>query len=215
MHAQDPGKAPDAGRVAAPRTASTAPSPVVFGGARGAPAAILALQRSVGNAAVARMLESTGQQAGQRTGQRTGHEHDADCGHDRPAAPVQRSAIHDVLRSRGRSLPQPVRLDAEGRLGVPEGTFRSVSVHDSPRDIQVSRSIGATAFTSGDHVVGDVSGLQTLLHELHHVGQQRRGPVPGTDSGDGVRTSDPNDYAEREAEVVAARAAAAPPAHRT
>ncbi|MEZ0094230.1 DUF4157 domain-containing protein [Streptacidiphilus sp. EB129] len=203
MRAQDPVKAPGVARPRRPesRVAGAAPNPVALGGAGGTPAAILALQRSVGNAAVTRML-------GQTAPGRTEHEHGAGCGHDEPAAPVQRSAVHEVIESRGRSLPDPVRSDAEDRLGVPSGTFRSVSLHDSPRDIQVSRSIGATAFTSGEHVVGDVSRLQTLLHELHHVGQQRRGPVPGTDTGDGLRTSDPNDPAEREAEAVAAHAAA-------
>jgi hypothetical protein len=142
--------------------------------------------------------------------QRDGHRHDADHGHEEHAEPVQRSAVRDVLRSRGRPLPEPVASEMEHRLRAPEGTFRSVSVHDSPRDIEVSRSIGATAFTSGDHIVGDVSKPRVLAHELHHVRQQRRGPVPGTDTGDGLRMSDPGDHAEREAEAVSAAAMAAP-----
>ncbi|MFH9293585.1 DUF4157 domain-containing protein [Streptomyces sp. NPDC017520] len=200
MRAQEPGRTPDTGRPRrpAPPAVSAAARPAADG-ATLAPSSARALQRSIGNAAVTRML------------QRETHRHEPGCGHEEPAEPVQRStAVHDVLRSRGRSLSEPVRSDMESRLGAPEGTFRSVSVHDSPRDIEVSRSIGATAFTSGDHVVGDVSEPQTLAHELHHVRQQREGQVPGTETGDGLKVSHPNDHAEREAEAVSAKAMAAP-----
>ncbi|MFJ4967718.1 DUF4157 domain-containing protein [Streptomyces sp. NPDC088755] len=201
MRAQDPGRTPDAGKPRRPASpaVTTATDPAVSGRAAPAPGSVPALQRSVGNAAVTRML------------QREAHRHDAGCGREEPAEPVQRSTdVHDVLRSRGRSLSEPVRADMENRLGAPRGTFRSVSVHDSPRDIEVSRSIGATAFTSGDHVVGDVSKPQTLAHELHHVRQQRKGQVPGTETGNGLKVSHPNDPAEREAEAVSAQAMADP-----
>lgn len=205
MRAQDPGRTPDAGsprRPAAPAVSTVVPTaarPAGPGGAAPAPSSVPSLQRSVGNAAVTRML------------QRETHRHEPGCGHEETAEPVQRStAVHDVLRSRGRSLSEPVRSDMESRLGAPRGAFRSVSVHDSPRDIEVSRSIGATAFTSGDHVVGDVSHPQTLAHELHHVRQQRKGKVPGTETGNGLKVSHPNDPAEREAEAVSAKAMADP-----
>jgi hypothetical protein len=204
MRAQDPGRTPDVGKLRRPASpaVSTAAGPVVSGRVAPAPSSVpslQSLQRSIGNAAVTSML------------QRETHRHDAGCGHEEPAEPVQRStAVHDVLRSRGRSLSEPVRSEMEGRLGVPKGTFRSVSVHDSPRDIEVSRSIGAIAFTSGEHVVGDVSKPQTLAHELHHVRQQREGQVPGTETGNGLKISHPNDSAEREAEAVSAKAMADP-----
>ncbi|MFC5804563.1 DUF4157 domain-containing protein [Streptomyces formicae] len=200
MRVRDVGKAPGADKPHRPasRAVSTAPSPAVLAKGGITPAAIHALQRSAGNAAVTHML------------QRDAHRHDAGSGQGEHTDPVQRSAVHDVLRSRGRSLPEPVVSEMEGRLGAPAGTFRSVSVHDSPRDIEVARSIGATAFTSGDHVVGDVSRPQVLAHELHHVRQQRQGPVPGTDMGNGLRVSDKNDHAEREAEAVSVAAMAAP-----
>ncbi|UUN26496.1 DUF4157 domain-containing protein [Streptomyces sp. FIT100] len=200
MRVRDVGKTPGADKPQRPasRTVSTAPSPAVHARGGPAPDTIPALQRSVGNAAVTRMV------------QRDAHRHDAGSCQGEHADTVQRSAVHDVLRSRGRSLPEPVVSEMEGRLGAPAGTFRAVSLHDSPRDIEVARSIGAIAFTSGDHVVGDVSRPQVLAHELHHVRQQRQGPVPGTDTGNGLRISDRNDRAEREAEAVSAAAMAAP-----
>src|SRR5262249_58033329 len=50
----------------------------------------------------------------------------------------------------------------------------------------------------------------TLAHELIHVVQQSRGPVAGTDTGDGLRVSDPGDRFERAAEEGARRAMVEP-----
>jgi hypothetical protein len=44
-----------------------------------------------------------------------------------------------------------------------------------------------------------------LAHELTHVVQQRSGPVDGTDSGGGIKVSDPSDRFEREASANADR----------
>lgn len=201
MRAQDPGKATDAAkpRRSASRTASTVAS------TPGTTAAAMhELQRTVGNAAVARVL------------QREAHQHTADCGHGQSAssassvAQIQRDAVRDVLGSRGRTLPEPVQREAEGRLGVPQGSFRSVEIHDSSRDKEVARTLGAVAFTSRRKIVGDVSRKKTLLHELIHVGQQARGPVPGTDTGNGLKVSDENDPKEKEAVAGSTRALAAP-----
>lgn len=71
----------------------------------------LALQRTVGNAAVVQLL--------QRQRQNTDHA----CGHPdldglaeraAPTPAVQRS-VHDVLRSPGRPLDQPLRSEMEAR----------------------------------------------------------------------------------------------------
>ena len=198
MRAQDPGKATDAAK---PRRSASSTAPTVAPTPGTAVAAIQALQRTVGNAAVARVL------------QREAHQHTADCGHGQSAASVariQRDAVRDVLGSRGRTLPEPVQREAEGRLGVPEGSFRSVEIHDSSRDKEVARTLGAVAFTSRRKIVGDVSRKKTLLHELIHVGQQARGPVPGTDTGNGLKVSDENDPKEKEAVAGSTRALAAP-----
>jgi hypothetical protein len=204
MRAQDPGKASDAAkpRRAASRIAPAAASSAPFDRAGTTHAAMHDLQRSIGNAAVTRVL------------QREAHQHGADCGHgphgQRSVAQIQRDAVRTVLAQRGRSLPEPVQREAEGRLKVPEGSYRSVEIHDTPRDLAVARALGAVAFPSSKKIVGDVSRKKTLLHELIHVGQQARGPVPGTDMGNGLKISDENDDKEREAESGAIRALATP-----
>lgn len=168
------------------------------------PATADVLQRSIGNAAVARMIEQER------------HVHDPSCGHQESptgtesgAAPVQRSSVHDVLRSPGRPLGEPVRTEMELRLG---GTFDSVRVHDGASAARSASEIGARAYTSGDHVVLGRGGTDkhTLAHELTHVIQQRQGPVAGTDTGSGLRVSDPSDRFERAAEANATAALSRP-----
>ncbi|WP_263455621.1 DUF4157 domain-containing protein [Streptomyces sp. LS1784] len=176
------------------------------------PSGLLALQRSVGNAAVVRMLRRTGDvpPAVQR------HEHDAGCGHltqqrtgAGPGAAVQRSAVADVLRSAGRPLDDTTRTDMENRFGA---DFTDVRIHDGPVARRSAAEVGARAYTSGSHVViGEGGGdRHTLAHELTHVIQQRRGPVAGTGTGSGLRVSDPSDRFEREAEANARRVMAGP-----
>ncbi|WP_097874750.1 DUF4157 domain-containing protein [Streptomyces sp. ms184] len=158
-----------------------------------APDALLALQRSTGNAAVLRML------------QRDRHRHGPDCGHRQPGAePVQRSAVHDVLRAPGRPLDAPLREEMESRLG---SDFSDVRLHTDSAARASAAEVGARAYTSGNHVViGDGGGdKHTLAHELTHVIQQRRGPVAGTDNESGLSVSDPGDRFEREAEANAVR----------
>jgi len=48
---------------------------------------------------------------------------------------VQRSAGHDVLRSSGRPLDDPLRADMEQRLGA---DFSDVHIHD---DVAAQRSV--------------------------------------------------------------------------
>lgn len=138
---------------------------------------ILHLQRTLGNAAVARMIDGE------------------------PEA-VQRSAVHGVLRSPGRPLDEPVRADMEARFSA---DFSDVRLHTGPAAQRSATEIGARAYTSGNHVVIGEGGAdsRTLAHELTHVIQQRSGPVAGTDNGDGIRISDPSDRFEREAEANA------------
>ncbi|MFE8954027.1 DUF4157 domain-containing protein [Streptomyces althioticus] len=165
-------------------------------------ARLLALQRTAGNAAVARAV------AEER------HRHDANCGHqpgqDRPS--VQRSAVHQVLRSAGRPLDAPLRTEMEARLGA---DFGDVRLHTDAVAQRSAEEIGARAYTSGSHVVAGRDGLDrhTLAHELTHVVQQRQGPVDGHDHGGGLKVSDPGDRFEREAEENARRVmSGAPPA---
>ncbi|MEU3747950.1 DUF4157 domain-containing protein [Streptomyces narbonensis] len=136
------------------------------------------------------------------------HRHGAGCGHGQQAEPVQRSAVHDVLRTPGRSLDEATRTDMEARLGA---DFSDVRVHDDSAARASAAEVGARAYTSGSHVVIGAGGADkhTLAHELTHVIQQRQGPVAGADNGSGLRVSDPSDRFEREAEATANRVMAA------
>lgn len=159
---------------------------------------ILALQRSAGNRAVVQLLNSLRTAAGSHTVE----EHDD--------GPGMLAAVQRTLRSPGHGLPDAVRTDMENRLRVPDGALRSVVVHDRPADHDLSRSLGAVAFTSGEHVVGDVSTPRTMAHELMHVVQQRRGAVSGGTLAPGLRVSDPQDRFEREAAAFSAGRSVAP-----
>ncbi|MER5275896.1 DUF4157 domain-containing protein [Streptomyces sp. NPDC002809] len=165
----------------------------------------MALQRSVGNAAVLHMLQLAGHQDEQ-------HRHGADCGHRQaPAAGtrIQRSAVHDVLARSGRPLDAPLRQEMESRLGA---DFSEVRIHEGSAARASAAGVGARAYTSGNHVViGDSGGdKHTLAHELTHVIQQRQGAVSGTDNGNGLSVSDPGDRFEREAEANAHRVMSGP-----
>lgn len=155
-----------------------------------APRGLFALQRSLGNAAVVQLLRESGQGQGEERA-------------------VQRSAVHDVLRGGGRPLDEGTRTDMEARLGA---DFSDVRIHTDAAARASAAGIGARAYTSGNHVViGDGGGDgHTLAHELTHVIQQRQGPVAGTETGSGLKVSDPSDRFEREAEANARRVMRAP-----
>lgn len=172
---------------------------------------LLGLQATAGNAAVVQMLRGA-----DRPWARERHEHGAGCGHQEnhresatSSAPMQRSAVHDVLRSAGKPLSEPVRQEMEARLGA---DFSDVRVHDDNAARASATEVGARAYTSGSHVVigADGGDKRTLAHELTHVIQQRQGPVAGTDMGNGLRLSDASDRFERAAEVNARRVMQAP-----
>ncbi|MFF2751277.1 DUF4157 domain-containing protein [Kitasatospora sp. NPDC058048] len=160
---------------------------------------LLALQRSVGNAAVVQMLHRAGH-PGTRGRPRPGDEFDG----LQAEHAVQRSTVQDVLRAPGRPLDHDTRTEMEGRFGA---DFSDVRVHTDAAARASAVEVGARAYTSGHHVViGDGGGdKHTLAHELTHVIQQRQGPVAGSDNGTGLKVSDPSDRFEREAEANATR----------
>ncbi|MGW8352327.1 eCIS core domain-containing protein [Streptomyces wedmorensis] len=165
------------------------------------------IQRLAGNAAVVQLLKDSGHTWAQEE-----HRHGAGCGHGTAEQPaVQRSAVHDVLRSGGRALDEATRTDMEARLGA---DFSDVRIHDDSAARASAAEVGARAYTSGSHVVIGDGGADkhTLAHELTHVVQQRQGPVAGTDNGAGLKVSDPSDRFEREAEANARRVMSSPPA---
>ncbi|MFF4244229.1 DUF4157 domain-containing protein [Streptomyces sp. NPDC001822] len=194
MRAHAPGREPAAGIPQGRAVRAADPARLPAGSRAVVPAALLALQRTMGNAAVTRMLEE------ERHGR----------GEAAPA--VQRSAVRDVLRSRGEPMGAALRDEMETRFGA---DFSDVRLHTGTAARESAAGIGARAYTSGSHIVmGDEGGdKHTLAHELTHVLQQRTGPVAGTDNGDGLRVSDPSDRFEREAEANASRVLSRPPAH--
>lgn len=186
-----PGRPP--ARAAAPTAARQRPG-------TSSAQALVALQGAAGNAAVVQMLRRRGYFWAQEQDQ-----HGPGCGHQQSEQPaVQRSAVHDVLRTSGRPLDDATRTDMESRLGA---DFSDVRIHNDSAAKASAAEVGARAYTSGNHVVigGGGGDKHTLAHELTHVIQQRQGPVAGTDNGSGLSISDPSDRFEQAAEANASR----------
>ena len=151
-------------------------------------ATILSLQRQFGNAAVRSMLGGT-------------------------AGRVQRNGVvaRGIAAARGRGA----RIDpvARQRLERSYGTdLSTVRIHTGPEADDLARSVNARAFASssdvffseGAYAPSSTDGFEMLAHEVAHVVQQSRGPVPGVDS-DGLRISRPSDHGEVTAQKAAGR----------
>jgi uncharacterized protein DUF4157 len=142
------------------------------------PAGLLGLQRSVGNAAVAALVEE------------------------------ERSPVFDVVGSgTGRPLDTGIRSDMESRFGTGFGDVR-VHTGEAARASAASMhaqayTVGSDIVLAGGSDLDSPGGRHLLAHELTHVVQQRNGPVDGTDIGGGVAVSDPGDRFERQAAAVA------------
>lgn len=139
---------------------------------------LLGLQRSIGNAKVAAMMEE------------------------------EHSPVLDVVGSGGgRPLDPDTRADMESRFGADFGDVRvhtGQAARDSAAAVHAQAyTVGSDIVLSGGYDPGSAQGRHLLAHELTHVVQQRSGPVDGTDAGGGVAVSDPGDRFEREAAAVA------------
>jgi hypothetical protein len=171
---------------------SAGAGPTADAGPIGAPdrRGLLALQRLAGNGAVVQRLRG-----------------DEDL-----------RSVEEARSGGGGPIDGPTRVQMEQSFGT---DFSDVRVHTGGAADSSARQLGAHAYTVGSDIVfangryepGTEDGQRTLAHELTHVVQQRSGPVAGTDTGGGVRVSDPNDGFERAAEsraeeVVASRASA-------
>lgn len=113
--------------------------------------------------------------------------------------------VHGVLNSGGgSSLDTATRQSMESKLGH---DFSGVKVHQGPQAADAARSVQAQAFTVGNNIVlgegKSASDERTMAHELTHVVQQSTGDVPGESIGNGLKLSDPGDWAERQAEATA------------
>jgi len=98
-----------------------------------------------------------------------------------PGARFAPPLIHEVIASAGHPLDLAARRAAEARLGY---DFSRVRIHSDARAGASADSVGAPAFTVGEHVVvhpneyrpATSDGRQLLTHELVHVIQQRHAP---------------------------------------
>ncbi|MFH8465303.1 DUF4157 domain-containing protein [Streptomyces sp. NPDC017991] len=159
---------------------------------------ILALQSAAGNAAVTRAV------------QRRQHQHSAGCGH---GPDEQRALVDQVVKSPGSRMNGSLLKETASWFDGED--FSSVKLHTDTVALQSAQAIGARAYTAGDNVVWDGKDKPTLIHELQHVKDQRRGAVPGTDNGSGLKVSSQGDWGEKRAEAVEARArSGAPPVQR-
>lgn len=147
--------------------------------------AILGLQRSAGNGAVAQLMED------------------------------ERSPVHDVVSSGGRPLEPDVRNDMETRLGHDFADVRihddSAAANSAKAVNAHAYTVGSNVVFQRDRYdPASTEGRTTLAHELTHVIQQRTGPVEGTSAPGGIKVSDPSDRFEREASANADRVMAGP-----
>ena len=145
----------------------------------------MGLQRAVGNARVAEVVEE------------------------------ERSPVHDVISSSGTPLPTEVRADMEGRFGTSFGDVRvhnDGAAHESAKSVNAQAyTVGSNiVFQRDTYDPSSDAGKHMIAHELTHVVQQRNGPVDGSDAGGGVKVSDPSDRFERDAVANADRVMTGP-----
>jgi hypothetical protein len=119
-----------------------------------------------------------------------------------------RSGVEAAVQGGAQSLDGATRTTMEAALGA---DFTGVRVHTDADAAASAQRLQAKAYTVGSDIVfaqgaydpSSASGQRTIAHELTHVVQQASGPVDGTDTGTGVRLSDPDDRFERAAEATA------------
>lgn len=180
-----------AGKATDPRPAATA-----------ARSPLVALQQSIGNRAVGRLVQAKLEVG--RPGDRFEREADrvadqvmrmpaqnvsapaaqppAEEPHNETAAPQVAASgapaiVHDVLRSPGQALDAATRAYFEPRFGR---DFSQVRVHTGSSAGQSARDLNAQAYTVGPNMVfaagrfapGTQGGQRLIAHELAHVVQQ-------------------------------------------
>ncbi|MFZ3383025.1 MAG: DUF4157 domain-containing protein [Candidatus Methanoperedens sp.] len=156
---------------------------------------ILFLQRTIGNQAVGRLINSKALQAKLIIGQ-PGDIYEQEA--DRMAEQVMRMSEPHVsnetkvsntqassdLQQRlnnskgsGKTLPEDMRSSFESALGA---DFSTVNIHTGTDSIEMNKELGAQAFTHGSDIYFNAgkydpasnSGRQLLAHELMHTVQQ-------------------------------------------
>ncbi len=144
------------------------------------------MQQTLGNAAVQRLLA-------QRQGQ--------------GPAEIQEETANTInaKRGSGSNLDPQVAKKAGAAMGQ---DFSDVNVHTDGQADELSRQLGAKAFTTGSDIFfqsgaydpGSSDGQRLIAHELTHV-QQQSGRAPA--SPEKMTVNDPDDQYEEEADSVA------------
>ena len=125
--------------------------------------------------------------------------------------PSRGDLVRSVIEGPGRPIDSGV-VDMVRKATGDDAS--GIQVHEGPAAAEAASSVKAEMFASGNHIVApeglDVTtkeGAFKTVHEVHHiVNQQAKGPVEGTETGDGLKISDPGDRHEQEANAVAAKA---------
>jgi hypothetical protein len=121
-------------------------------------------------------------------------------------------ALADRIRGQqggGAPLETPVQRQMEAGFGH---SIANIRIHADGEADTLSRSVGATAFTTGRDLFfrdgaydpGSRAGQHLLVHEIAHTFQQASGPVSATPMPGGIAVSDPADPFERAAGRTAA-----------
>ncbi|WP_433890291.1 eCIS core domain-containing protein [Streptomyces sp. CA-111067] len=153
------------------------------------PQAVLALQRSAGNAAVAQLAEQEQ------------HVHDGGCGHQQPP---RRSGVEAGLSTPGTPLDQATLARKEEQF---QADLSRVRVHTGSAARQAAASVQARAFTVDQDIVIGAGGDDslTLDHEITHTVRNQQRASVGHPTGGGFNMTHPQDAEEREAQSNAAR----------
>jgi hypothetical protein len=126
-----------------------------------------------------------------------------------PSSDTRQNLAQEISNAgTGQSLDANAREYLEPKFGH---SFENIKIHADGHADQLSKSINAKAFTTGQDVFfregayqpNTFEGKHLLAHELTHTIQQSRGEVSGTPMADGVSISDPNDGFEHEASRAA------------
>ncbi|MFD3969990.1 DUF4157 domain-containing protein [Streptomyces cyaneofuscatus] len=172
---------------------------------------MLELQRTVGNAAVARMVEQERHQHGpgcehadtavQRR-ETSAHQHQqADEVAEKAGSTDHRSLLDAAMATPSSPLPGAFLTKARGFYG--NDALSAGRVHDDATAQRATAALGAQAMTIGSHIflgASAVGDTETLAHEASHLDKNLRGiRETGKDNGTGVTVTDPGQDSEHAA----------------
>ncbi|MER6167975.1 DUF4157 domain-containing protein [Streptomyces violaceorubidus] len=190
-----------------PHRATPAPTAAVSG-APMTPATVTALQRSVGNAAVQRVVARDAHQHGPGCGHTVqhrfdpdSHQHGAGCGHDGiddRSPEGQHQLLQEAKESSSSSLPGAFLDKAVPFYQNP--ALAGARLHTGPIAQRATAAMGAEAMTIGMDVFLGPSALgneEILAHEASHLDKNSRGITEtGSGSGGGPAVTDPGQGSE-------------------